>query len=178
MTVTVIFASIFIVPTYSWPLDWLFFASEPEKNNLNEFVTNVASEWTNLELKCDKIDDCAYFIDSEMRDKYSNLYVDKCSCTSLNGTVLVDDPNSDYQSETKEGTVIALKTLEIPSFEVDCYVHFNDKEGNMVAKYMIKGSNQKSSKIGIGMLFETETKKTNVFMSSPKEDLEFRFTAR
>lgn len=94
-----------------------------------------------LELGCDDVPKCNYKIDPDMSNEYSNFFIDKFTISNINTSSLIDDAN-DFETNTIDGSVVAVKTLNIPSLSVDCYVHFN---GKMAAEYVTKRSNNMSA---------------------------------
>ena len=164
------------VPVNGGPLSWIYPAASP-KQSIDDFIADVAAEWTELNLTCDDPSKCSYNIDPDMSAKYSDLFVDSCTTTNLNETKLGPDGKDDFDMKTDDGSILAVKTMAIPTFRTSCNVHFN-KDGRKAADYTIKGSNNKESMFALGIRFDKSTQTTKVFMLEPKENLQFAFVAR
>lgn len=95
-----------------------------------------------IKIRFDDVSKCNYNIDLDMSNVYSDFFIDKCTISNINTSSLIDDAN-DFETNTIDGSIIAIKTLNILSFSVDFYIHFNDKDRKMAAEYVIKGTNNK-----------------------------------
>lgn len=168
---------IFIVLLFGIDADTLDSEEEGIHDTITELLKNTVSEWVGLRLKCDVKERCAYFIDPDMSQSYSDLFIDECLLSNINTTEIIPDGN-ERGEKMANGDVIVFKTLRIPCFEVNCSVHFNDRDGNMAAEYVLKGRNEKSNDFGTYFRFRKESKSTQVFMEQPIEDLGLRFRAR
>lgn len=178
LTLITIIVIVLVPPSKSWPFSGIFYSAEQEKNSIGGFVEKVAADWDSLTLSCDDKKECHYNIDPDMSVQYSDLYLDSCSMTSINESKLVEDEEN-FEAQTVDGTIIAMKTIRIPNFSVNCNVHFNEKDsGSVAASYMIKGTNSKSTDFNIGFKFDAGKKTTKIFMGQPKGDLDLNFVAR